>query len=104
MAAGGSWRGLGLAKDPGLDIYQAHWYDRLERRTPLDAPIPRTLDRPAWLGEFPTAGSSRAVPDILDTARRAGYAAALGWSAEAGDRWSSCPALLAAIRGQETGT
>jgi hypothetical protein len=99
-----SWRGLNLAMDLGLDIYQAHWYDRLERRGPLDAPIPPTLDRPAWLGEFPTAGSSRAVPDILDSARRAGYAAALGWSAEAGDRWSSAPALLAAIREQEIGT
>lgn len=93
-----SWRGLKLVKELGLDIYQVHWYDRLDRRAPLDALIPRTLDRPVWLGEFPTAGSSRTVPQILETARAAGYAAALGWSAEAGARWSSGPALHAATR------
>ncbi len=83
-----SWRGLKLVKGLGLDVYQVHWYDRRERRAPLDAPIAETLDRPIWLGEFPTAGSERTVHEILDTARRAGYAGALGWSAEAGDPFS----------------
>jgi hypothetical protein len=88
-----SWRSLKLARGLGLDVYQVHWYDRRNRRAPLDAPIALTLDRPLWLGEFPTAGSSRTVPEILETARGAGYAAALGWSAEAGDRWSNVDAL-----------
>jgi hypothetical protein len=47
-----------------------------------------------------TAGlaSSRSVPEILETARAAGYSAALGWSAEAGDRRSEGGALLTATR------
>jgi hypothetical protein len=89
-----SWRGLTLVKGLGLDVYQVHWYDRCSGRAPLEAPIARTLDRPVWLGEFPTAGSSRTVPEILETARAAGYAAALGWSAESGDRWSNVEELL----------
>jgi hypothetical protein len=88
-----SWRGLRLAKGLGLDIYQVHWYDRQNSRAPLDARITGALDRPVWLGEFPTAGSSRTVPEILDTARAAGYAAALGWPAEAGDDWSDIETL-----------
>ena len=88
-----SWRGLTLVKGLGLDVYQVHWYDRCNRRAPLEAPIARTLDRPVWLGEFPTAGSSRTVPEILATARAAGFAAALGWSAESGDRWSDIESL-----------
>ncbi|HEY3380717.1 MAG TPA: hypothetical protein VGK32_03055 [Vicinamibacterales bacterium] len=83
-----STRGLILVEGLGLDVYQVHWYDRRERRAPLDAPIAATLDRPLWLGEFPTAGSARTVPEILETAQSAGYACALGWSAEAGDQWS----------------
>jgi hypothetical protein len=90
-----SWRGLTLVKGLGLDVYQVHWYDRRDRRAPLDAAIAGTLDRPLWLGEFPTAGSSRTVAEILETARRAGYAGALGWSAEAGDRWSDIEGLTA---------
>ena len=93
-----SWRALKLVQGLALDVYQVHWYDRHNWRAPLEAPIAATLDRPLWLGEFPTAGSSRGVTEILEIARRAGYAAALGWSAEAGDRWSSAPALLAAGR------
>jgi hypothetical protein len=88
-----SWRTLRLVDRLGLDVYQVHWYDRGNRPAPLDAPIPRTLDRPVWLGEFPTAGSSRPVPEILEMARAAGYSAALGWSAESGDRWSDIERL-----------
>jgi hypothetical protein len=84
-----SWRGLRLVRGAGLDIYQVHWYDRLERVAPLAHPLARRLDRPVWLGEFPTVGSARTVPEILEAARSAGYAAALGWSAESVDRWWS---------------
>jgi hypothetical protein len=93
-----SWLALKLVRDLGLDVYQVHWYDRHKWRSPLEAPIAETLDRPAWLGEFPTTGSSRSVPEILEAARLAGYAAALGWSAESGDRWSDGAALLSASR------
>jgi hypothetical protein len=90
-----SWRGLTLVKGLGLDFYQVHWYDQRERRAPLNALIAETLDRPLWLGEFPTTGSSRSVPEILETARNAGYAGALGWSAEAVDEWSDVEGLRA---------
>jgi hypothetical protein len=83
-----SWRGLKLVKGLGLDVYQVHWYDRHERRAPLGASVAATLDRPLWLGEFPRTGSSRTADEIIEIARRAGYAAALAWSAEAGDRFS----------------
>lgn len=86
-------RALRLVDGLGLDVYQVHWCDRGNRRAPIDAPIPRTLDRPAWLGEFPTAGSSRPVSEILEAARAAGYSAALGWSAESGDRWTDIERL-----------
>jgi hypothetical protein len=93
-----SSRALRLVKGLGLDIYQVHWYEWPGRRAPRDFPLAPTLDRPIWLGEFPTAGSSRTVPEILEAARRAGYSAALGWSAEAGDRWSDGAALLTGTR------
>jgi hypothetical protein len=55
-----STRSLSLVRDLGLDVYQAHWYDRLNRHAPLDLPVPaHGLDRPLILGEFPTRGSRR---------------------------------------------
>ncbi len=81
-----SARGLDFVMRLGLDVYQVHWYDRRERRAPLSAPLGASLDRPIWLGEFPTAGSARTPDGIVAAARRAGYAAALAWSAEAVDR------------------
>jgi len=83
-----STRGLGLVAGLDLDIYQAHWYDRRERRAPLDRSVASLSDRPVWLGEFPTTGSTKTPDEIVATARLAGYAGALAWSAEATDRWS----------------
>ncbi len=60
-----SARGLGLVKGLGLDVYQVHWYDRRERRAPLERPVAAGLDRPLWLGEFPTAGSRRTTEEIV---------------------------------------
>jgi hypothetical protein len=80
-----SSKGLGLVAGLGLDVYQVHWYDRRERRAPLAAPIAASLDRPVWLGEFPTAGSGRTAREIVESARQAGYGAAFAWSAEAVD-------------------
>jgi hypothetical protein len=77
---------LGLVRGLGLDVYQPHWYDRLERHAPLASALSAaTLDAPAWLGELPTAGSRRSVTEIIETARAAGYAGAFLWSVLATD-------------------
>jgi len=84
-----SARTLSLVEGLGLDVYQAHWYDRLAKRAPLERPVAELgLDRPLILGEFPTRGSRRSPADILETARQAGYAGALAWSALAKDEAS----------------
>jgi hypothetical protein len=84
-----SLRGLGLVRSAGLDLYQVHWYDALQRRAPLETPVDSLgLDRPVLLGEFPTRGSRRAPSDIVAAARRAGYTGALAWSVLAEDRAS----------------
>jgi hypothetical protein len=95
-----STRTLGLVEGLGLDVYQAHWYDRLAKRAPLDRPVGSLgLDRPVILGEFPTRGSRLAPSEILDTSRRAGYAGALAWSALADDEASDGNALALALGG-----
>ena len=78
-SAGVRW--LPLVRGTGLDFYQAHWYDHLERRSPLERPVRQLgLDRPVWLGEFPTRGSVRGPGRLVEAARRAGYEGALFWS------------------------
>ena len=66
-----STRGLGLVDGLGLDIYQVHWYDKRERRSPLGRPVPAQARLPLWLGEFPTAGSRRS-PEELSCCRAPG--------------------------------
>ena len=89
---------LDLVRGLDLDLYQVHWYDKHELRGPLSQPVSDfALDRPVLLGEFPTRGSRRSPGDIVDAARRAGYAGALGWSAAADDKTSDRDALLAAL-------
>jgi hypothetical protein len=84
-----SARTLPLVGGLGLDVYQVHWYDRLEARAPLDRPVAGLgLDRPVILGEFPTRGSRLTPAQIVQTARQAGYAGALAWSALADDEAS----------------
>jgi hypothetical protein len=81
--------GLPLVQGLGLDYYQVHWYDSFERANPLACPCADlALDRPVLLGEFPTRGSRRSVPAILDASRAAGYAGALAWSVLADDTCS----------------
>jgi hypothetical protein len=78
--------GLRLVRNLGLDLYQVHWYDSVERHSPLRRPVAELgLDRPAFLGEFPTRGSTIAPGDLLLAARAAGYAGALAWSVFAED-------------------
>jgi len=94
-----SARGLPLVRGLGLDLYQVHWYDPIEARCPLETPVARfDLDAQVILGEFPTRGSARATQEIVEAARRGGYAGALAWSALAGDAASdpaACDALCA---------
>jgi hypothetical protein len=84
-----STRTLPLVAGLGLDVYQAHWYDRLARRAPIDRPVDSLdLDRPLILGEFPTRGSRWTPAELVASAKQAGYAGALAWSALAGDEGS----------------
>lgn len=81
-----STRGLGLVRPLALDFYQAHWYDGVAYRAPLDEHVGLFgLDRPIVLGEFPTKGSACAAPSIVASARRSGYAATWPWSWAAAD-------------------
>ena len=90
---------LPLVRGLDLDLYQVHWYDRHERRSPLDRQVAEfELDRPVLLGEFPTRGSGRTPGEILEAARRAGYVGALVWSALADDEASDGEALTRALR------
>jgi hypothetical protein len=74
----------------GLDFYQVHWYDGLERQPALDTPVSQLgFDRPVLLGEFPTKGSARTPENIVSTARAAGYAGAFYWSALSQDECSA---------------
>jgi len=74
-------RALPLVRGLDLDFFQVHWYDRSERRCPLDRPVGRLgLDRPLLLGEYPTRNSARSEDEIVTLARRNGYAGALAWS------------------------
>jgi hypothetical protein len=73
----------------GLDVYQAHWYEHLDRDAPLSIPLSRlSLDRPAWLGEFPTRPGQRSASDVCEAARAAGYTGAFAWSLLANDEQS----------------
>jgi hypothetical protein len=86
-----SHRGFELVREIGLDLYQAHWYDRHGGLAPLDTPVAEwRLDAPLLLGEYPTRGSARRAADIISAARRCGYVGALAWSALAADE-SSAP-------------
>lgn len=65
----------------GLDLYQFHYYDKMESQWPLDFPCARiSLDKPCIVGEFPTKKSQRTMPEHLDVIFRNGYAGALAWS------------------------
>jgi hypothetical protein len=78
----------------GLDLYQVHWYDRIEPASPLATPVSTwAVERPVVLGEFPTRGSARSPLDIERAARDAGYAGALAWSLRAADDSSDADAV-----------
>ncbi len=93
-----SLRGLPLVRDLDLDVYQVHWYDRLDRGSPLDRPVEVLgLDRPIILGEFPTRGSARTPEGIIAVARAHGYRGAFAWSVLADDEASDRARLAQAV-------
>jgi hypothetical protein len=97
-SASAQW--LDLVRGLDLDVYQPHWYDHLEGAAPLDAPIAaRGLDRPAWLGEFPTRVGRHTAATVCTAARRAGYAGAFAWSLLADDRQSRFDAAAPLLTG-----
>lgn len=83
--------GLDLVRPLGLDFYQVHWYEKFGWDA-LERPVSDlgVGDRPVILGEFP--GRRRPVGDVLDAAKRAGYAGALVWSVLSEDDQSAYPA------------
>jgi hypothetical protein len=82
---------LDLVRQLELDFFQVHWYERFGWDA-LERPVADLGlgGRPVILGEFP--GRSAFVADVLTAAKRAGYAAALFWSARAEDGQSAYPA------------
>lgn len=93
-------RGLSLVKGLHLDVLQVHWYDRHQRRAPLEQcpSRPGHPPCPVILGEFPSANSERPPAQILATAHAAGYAGAWGWSLLADDTATARDALLDGMR------
>lgn len=84
---------LDLVRPLGLDFYQVHWYERFGRAA-LERPVADLDlgDRPVLLGEFP--GRNESPVDVLDAARRAGYAGAFVWSVLGQDEQSAYPTDL----------
>ena len=69
--------GLPLVRNTGLDFYQVHWYDRWNALFPSDQAVAdRDLDRPLFLGEFPTKNSARPPKAIVAAAEKSGYCGA----------------------------
>jgi hypothetical protein len=96
-SAHASW--LRLVAGTGLDFYQVHWYDRLDPRLPLTTPVSEfALDRPVVLGELPTRGSAWRIDDVIETARRMGYAGAWVWSLRASDGATDGARALAVLQ------
>jgi hypothetical protein len=93
-----SARWLSLVEGLGLDCYQVHWYESLDSLATLARPVAeRRLDRPLLLGEFPTRGARTPPGELLAIASRAGYAAALAWSALADDEATDGEACLSSL-------
>ncbi len=95
---------LPLVKGLGLDFYQVHWYDKLDRAVPLETPVTTfAADVPVVLGEFPSRGSRRSPVGIEDTARAAGYMGVMAWSLCATDEASSADAIWEWLEGPRPG-
>ncbi len=92
---------LPLVRGLGLDFHQIHWYDKLDRECPLDAPVTRfAADAPVVLGEFPSRGSQWSPRAIEAMARAAGYRGIVAWSLRATDEASSAEAIWRWLEGK----
>jgi hypothetical protein len=84
----------------GLDLYQYHYYPKLEGRLYPSVAYSHAglnLDKPLILGEFPTDAPLTQPVDYLDNALSNGCAGALGWSMRATDQYSNAQKGLAPI-------
>jgi hypothetical protein len=81
---------LGYWTNCNLDLYQYHYYDKMEGQYPLDYQCASlSLDKPCLVGEFPTGNTQRSMTQYLDTIWKNEYAGALAWSYRAGDESSN---------------
>ncbi len=87
----GSARSQWLAywQELGLDFYEFHYYDSIGAAAPFSPYTTLGLDKPAVLGEFPTASTANTVTTYLTTTWQNGYAGALAWSLNAADPYSA---------------
>ena len=86
----------------GLDLYQYHFYPRIEGRLYPSVEYSHTalgLDKPLILGEFPTEAPLTQAVDYLDNALANGCAGALGWSLRASDPYSNAQKGLSPLKG-----
>lgn len=79
-------------RNVGLDLYQYHYYPKLEGRLYPSVAYSHAglnLDKPLILGEFPTDSPLTQPADYFDNALSNGCAGALGWSMRATDQYSN---------------
>lgn len=87
-------------RNVGLDLYQYHYYPRLEGRLYPGVAYSHTglrLDKPLLLGEFPTDAPLTQPADYFDNALSNGCSGALGWSMRATDQYSNAQKGLSPI-------
>ncbi len=83
----------------GLDICQFHYYDSLEKDSPIDFPYTKmATNLPCIFGEFPTAKTSHTSDNYYQTIVNNGYAGAFPWSLRAGDEFSDVISNTATIQ------
>lgn len=84
-----------------LDLYQYHYYPKLEGRlypSRAYSHAAMKLDKPLILGEFPTSAPLTQPVDYLDSALSNGCAGALGWSLRATDQYSDAKKGLSPLK------
>jgi len=87
-------------RNVGLDLYQYHYYPRLEGRLYPSAAFSHAalkLDKPLLLGEFPTDAPLTQPADYFDNALNNGCSGALGWSMRATDQYSNAQKGLSPV-------
>ena len=85
----------------GLDLYQYHFYPKLEGRLFPSIEYSHTalgLDKPLILGEFPTEAQLTQPVDYLDNALANGCAGALGCSLRATDAYTNAQKGLSPLK------